>query len=86
MSEHDANQHLIDTARMRAAAEPDLESTQRMPVCLRRRRATEGAAMVSRERRKPETVGERKAAVQYARDIIADRQQEMIEAGIWPVY
>lgn len=131
MSERDANQYLVDTARMRGLvpATDDLESTQRMPLCKRRERmdeawvsysqqmhrehplgmmqyftqgpevprivpsrwGTDGEARRAhyaavRERRKPETVGERKAAVQYARDIIADRQQELIEAGVWPSY
>lgn len=43
---------------------------------------------VVRERRKPSTVGtrEERTAAQCARDVFADRQQELIEAGVWPVY
>lgn len=77
MSERDANQHLVDTARMPRGvtllADPTLENTQRMDVVDRRERATEareqmlGAAVADdvhrhRERRKPSTVGERQPA------------------------
>lgn len=67
-----------------------LEDTQRMDVHDRRRRAKLGAliheeAVKPRERRKPATVGARQAA-SHARDVFADRQQELIEAGIWPRY
>lgn len=43
---------------------------------------------ILRERRKPSTVGTRdeRTAAEHARDVIADRQQELIEAGIWPQY
>lgn len=61
-----------------------LEDTQRMEVHDRRRRARE-AVEGPRERRKPSTVGERQAGA-TARDIFADRQQELIEAGVWPRY
>ncbi len=73
-----------------------LEDTQPMPVHERRERmregqgAHEGATAKPRERRKPSTVGERRptdrAAVEAARDIFADRQQELIEAKLWPQY
>jgi len=92
MSEHDANRDLAHTARMRALAAIDpmhdpLEDTQRMPVHERRERAREAVAG-PRERRKPSTVGERETrnAVENARDIFADRQQELIEAKLWPQY
>lgn len=61
-----------------------LEDTQRMDVHDRRRRLRE-AVEAPRERRKPATVGARQAA-SHARDVFADRQQELIEAGIWPRY
>lgn len=37
-----------------------------------------------RERRKPATIGERMAA-QTAQDVFAERQQLLIEAGLWPL-
>lgn len=102
MSESDANKHLSQTARLHALSGFDysrdpLEDTQRMEVHDRRRRAREGVAQNGlpshpeplRERRKPSTVGERQAeasAASHARDVFADRQQELIETGIWPVY
>lgn len=97
MSESDANRALTNTARIRALclcgdtmsgcpAHPrdPLEDTQRMDVHDRRRRLRE-AVEAPRERRKPSTVGERQAA-STARDIFADRQQELIEAKLWPAY
>jgi len=83
----DAHRALSDTARLRTLAgdaRDPLEDTQRMDVYDRRRRRDEATAQ--RERRKPETVGERRAAASHARDIISDRQQELIEAGVWPAY
>lgn len=63
-----------------------MEDTQRMDVYDRRRRRDEATTL--RERRKPSTVGERQTrnAVEAARDIFADRQQELIEAKLWPQY
>lgn len=61
-----------------------LEDTQRMDVYDRRRRQAEAVGK-PRERRKPSTVGARQAA-DTARDIFADRQQELIEAKLWPQY
>ena len=91
MSESDANKHLADTARLRVLcdlepARDPLEDTQRMDVYDRRRRRTEATTL--RERRKPATIGERNVqnAVETARDIFADRQQELIEAKLWPQY
>lgn len=70
-----------------------LEDTQRMEVHARRNRQYEAlvdhmtgpVSREVRERRKPATVGERQAA-STARDIFADRQQELIEAKLWPAY
>lgn len=101
MSESDANRALSDTARLRVMTDQQLrrsiqfgrdpcpirdplEDTQRMDVHDRRRRLRE-AVEAPRERRKPATVGARQAA-SHARDVFADRQQELIEAGIWPRY
>jgi hypothetical protein len=95
MSERDANKALVDTSRLRALTEPafivttvhdPLEDTQRMDVYDRRRRRDEATTL--RERRKPSTVGERNVrnAAEHARDIFADRQQELIEAKLWPQY
>jgi hypothetical protein len=94
MSEHNANRDLCDTARLRALPDP-LEDTQRMPVVERRMRQWDAKALritsqasEARERRKPTTVGEREEqyAANLARSIFAERQQRLIEAGVWPVY
>lgn len=87
--ERKAHHDIADTARLRAmspvsdtSADDPLEQTQVMDTADRRARASEGA----RERRKPLTRGERAAALNHARDIFADRQEELIEAGVWPVF
>jgi hypothetical protein len=88
---NDAHRALCDTAKLRTLAtdaRDPLEDTQRMDVRDKRDRRSEAMALQSsaRERRKPETVGERQYAVETARDIFIERQQQLIEAGIWPTY
>lgn len=41
---------------------------------------------INRERRKPQTVGARATETPRPAEVMSERDQSTIEAGIWPVY